>query len=376
MKNVFISYRRSDSQDITDRIYDYLVQAFGKDVIFKDVDNIDLGENFKNRIFSTIKNSSALIVIIGKDWLNAVDEKGYPRLNHNDDYVRIEIETAIANGIPVLPILVKNGTMPDRNFLPLSLQSICDINALNIRPDPDFRGDMNKLIARVAFLTGNRIKDNGKQKNILKVRVLISCIIFFALSGGIYFFSGGNFFEFGNDKNQGFNFKIRLLKNDTSAGLLNEGKVMLYTGNETKTADIQEGEVLFYNIPSRYNNKKVKISATIKDYTLDNPGEILLSKKEEPVDIKISRLSQPAFCEIRGSIINEKGNPVENAFIDFDSGLITGYTNQKGNFNLKIPLPSGTRVRLRILINNIVRFNENVTLSSDTPMNLKIGSKS
>jgi hypothetical protein len=35
--NVFISYRRKDSQDITDHIYEWLEREFGRDNIFKDV---------------------------------------------------------------------------------------------------------------------------------------------------------------------------------------------------------------------------------------------------------------------------------------------------------------------------------------------------
>jgi hypothetical protein len=45
--NIFISYRRSDSADITGRIYDRLVEEFGRDAIFKDVDSIPLGMDFK-----------------------------------------------------------------------------------------------------------------------------------------------------------------------------------------------------------------------------------------------------------------------------------------------------------------------------------------
>jgi hypothetical protein len=47
MSKIFISYRREDSADVTGRIYDRLVNVFGEDAIFKDVDSIPLGVNFK-----------------------------------------------------------------------------------------------------------------------------------------------------------------------------------------------------------------------------------------------------------------------------------------------------------------------------------------
>ena len=37
---VFISYRRADSQHVSDRIYEHLVERFGDDTVFKDVDSI------------------------------------------------------------------------------------------------------------------------------------------------------------------------------------------------------------------------------------------------------------------------------------------------------------------------------------------------
>lgn len=47
MAQIFISYRRFDSTAITGRIYDRLRQEFGKDAIFKDVDNIPAGRDFR-----------------------------------------------------------------------------------------------------------------------------------------------------------------------------------------------------------------------------------------------------------------------------------------------------------------------------------------
>jgi hypothetical protein len=45
--SIFISYRRDDSVDITGRIYDRLVQHFSRDTVFKDVDSIPLGIDFR-----------------------------------------------------------------------------------------------------------------------------------------------------------------------------------------------------------------------------------------------------------------------------------------------------------------------------------------
>ena len=43
MNNIFVSYRRSDSSDVTGRIFDQLKARFGEERLFKDVDSIPLG---------------------------------------------------------------------------------------------------------------------------------------------------------------------------------------------------------------------------------------------------------------------------------------------------------------------------------------------
>lgn len=47
MPRIFISYRRSDSQGITGRIYDRLVEKFGERSVFQDVDDIPPGVDFR-----------------------------------------------------------------------------------------------------------------------------------------------------------------------------------------------------------------------------------------------------------------------------------------------------------------------------------------
>jgi hypothetical protein len=44
MTKIFISYRRTDSQDVTGRIYDRLVAHFSQERVFKDVESIPAEE--------------------------------------------------------------------------------------------------------------------------------------------------------------------------------------------------------------------------------------------------------------------------------------------------------------------------------------------
>ncbi len=94
MSGIFISYRRSDSPDATGRIYDRLVTGFGKAQVF----------------------------------------------------VRIELETALARDIPVVPVLVGHAQLPVASELPGSLASLVFRQSIEVRPDPDFHNDATRLV--------------------------------------------------------------------------------------------------------------------------------------------------------------------------------------------------------------------------------------
>jgi hypothetical protein len=144
---IFVSYRRSDSADIVGRIYDRLVQEFGRDSIFKDVDSIPLGIDFKGYLDRTLSECNVLLAIIGDRWLDATDADGKRRLEDPDDFVRIEIESALEQGIAVIPLLVRGAQMPEEEDLPEGLKKLVYRNGIPIRPDPDFHRDMERLIS-------------------------------------------------------------------------------------------------------------------------------------------------------------------------------------------------------------------------------------
>lgn len=146
-KNIFISYRRSDSADIAGRIYDRLIEKYGKNPIFKDVDSIPLGVDFREHLGMTVSECNVLLAIIGDRWVDASDATGKKRLEDPADFVRIEIESALERGIPVIPLLVRGAQMPSEENLPSSLRKLTFRNGMQIRPDPDFHRDMDRLIS-------------------------------------------------------------------------------------------------------------------------------------------------------------------------------------------------------------------------------------
>jgi hypothetical protein len=152
MPIIFISYRRSDSQDVTGRIYDRLVGKFTPKQVFKDVDNIPLGVSFAMHIQQMIGKANVALVIIGPSWLTATDEQGRRRLDDPGDFVRVEVESALRAGMPVVPVLVANAAMPKVSELPKSMQKLVARNGIAVRPDPDFNNDIARLFSGIGHL--------------------------------------------------------------------------------------------------------------------------------------------------------------------------------------------------------------------------------
>ncbi len=146
MSKIFISYRRQDSRDITGRIYDRLLRHWEAERIFKDVDNIDPGEDYRDVIDREIAECALFLAVIGPSWLSAKKADGKRRLDDPSDMVRIELETALRRNQRVIPIIVGEGRMPEPEELPEPLQELADRHAFPVRPDPDFHRDMDRLV--------------------------------------------------------------------------------------------------------------------------------------------------------------------------------------------------------------------------------------
>lgn len=152
--NIFISYRRNETSDVTGRLYDRLIQQFGTGHIFKDVDSIPLGVDFKEYLDEVVSKCKVLIAVIGKNWLNAKTTNGQFSLEDARDFLRIEIESALKRNIPVIPALVQGARIPREDELPPSLKNLTYRNGIPIRSDPDFHKDVDRLISGLEKILG------------------------------------------------------------------------------------------------------------------------------------------------------------------------------------------------------------------------------
>jgi TIR domain len=142
---VFVSYRREGGGDAAGRLADRLVDRFGAERVFMDVDAIEPGMDYVDAITRAVSACAVLVAVIGPGWLTAADKRGR-RLDDPDDWVRVEVRTALARGVRVIPALVGGAHMPAREDLPSDLAGLARRNALRIRHE-SFRVDAGQLVA-------------------------------------------------------------------------------------------------------------------------------------------------------------------------------------------------------------------------------------
>lgn len=145
MSAIFLSYRRDDAAGHTGHLYEALCESFGDSNVFRDLDNIPAGTDFAKHIEESIGSCSAVIAIIGRNWLNAVDDKGRRRLDSPRDFVRMELRAALARDVRVVPVLVQGTAMPEAASLPTPLRKLVKVQALSLT-DAHWNLDVQRLV--------------------------------------------------------------------------------------------------------------------------------------------------------------------------------------------------------------------------------------
>jgi uncharacterized protein YjbI with pentapeptide repeats len=147
---IFLSYRRGDTAGAAAFLYDRLAAHFGHEQVFKDIDSLRPGDNFPGEIASTVASCDVLLAVIGQRWLTITDQHGARRLDDPGDFVRLEIETALAqDDVLVVPVLVDGARMPRDDELPASLIGLASRHARPLNASR-FDAHVEKLLKALA----------------------------------------------------------------------------------------------------------------------------------------------------------------------------------------------------------------------------------
>ena len=152
MAKIFLSYRREDSAGVAGRIYDRLRAHFGPDSVFIDVDSVPSGVDFPEYIESVLSHCDVFLAVIGPDWAGQINTGR--RIDNPEDWVRIEIEAALKQDLPVIPVLIDHTGMPSKADLPPSLVRLVRRNAVRVDQERDFHHHVDRLIRGIEFHLG------------------------------------------------------------------------------------------------------------------------------------------------------------------------------------------------------------------------------
>ena len=142
---VFLSYRRDDSSGHAGRLHDALLERLGPKSVFQDVANIDPGRDFTTAIERALEDCDAVLVVVGPDWLGVPGPPGQSRLEEPDDYVRLELATALSLNVPVVPVLVGGANLPTVAELPDDVAPLAHRQAVVLH-DENWHSDVEGLV--------------------------------------------------------------------------------------------------------------------------------------------------------------------------------------------------------------------------------------
>jgi TIR domain/Outer membrane lipoprotein len=139
---ILINYRRGDEPRFTSALHARLEAEFGRDNVLMDWEAyLDGGDSFPREVAAHVARGGMLLAVIGPRWVERL------AMRHGDpeDFVRIEIEAALASGKPAIPILVGGAGLPHAEQLPETIHGLVRRGAVSLRPD-SFEADCDELV--------------------------------------------------------------------------------------------------------------------------------------------------------------------------------------------------------------------------------------
>lgn len=178
-----MSYRREDSAAYAGRICDHLELVFGEDQIFLDVEDIRPGQNFARTLDERIADCAAFLAIIGPKWAEILQQR---LQEDHEDYVRHEIEAALARKATIIPVLVGGATTAQLANLPKSLEKFSLYEAAELN-DSTFKEDCTRLTAELASRAGIKREPSAGKSPLSKLAIWITAAaaVFLLLAIGV-----------------------------------------------------------------------------------------------------------------------------------------------------------------------------------------------
>jgi hypothetical protein len=399
---IVFSYRRADSAGLVRALHERLVHRLGANRIFLDVDTIAAGADFRSVLKDAVRRADALVVVIGKHWLETAE--GTRRLEDPDDVVRLEIATALEANVPVVPVLVDGATMPSRQQLPEPLRALADRNAVEVT-NRHFDADAGRLLATLApvppfpvlaaaiagagiiGLVFYAMRATAWSRYTVGLGLLAAipamalfpilkrtlpaagaarhlaaglCVATFALlfSGGLIVRAQGAATPFA--------LSIRLMA-PADGPALDSGQVTIEHEEDRLRSPIGPDRIAhFARVPGTARGRRVRIVPIVEGYRTDTTVATALAGEEIAVDLVVI----PVQTLVRGRVIDRGGRALANVQLEFGDGAIRAVSGADGSFTLTVPWKPGESVLLRAIRDGSVGYEQRVTIPASLPLDV------
>ncbi len=135
MQHIFICYRREDSQTIANYLKVKLENSSLRQV-FLDVTSLPYGSRWPTEIQNALERADYVLVLIGDKWLTCHNETdGRRRLDEEEDWVRLELKTALQITKTIIPVLIHPARMPAEKSLPDDIRGLTRCQAFTFDPN-------------------------------------------------------------------------------------------------------------------------------------------------------------------------------------------------------------------------------------------------
>lgn len=150
---VFLSYRRDDEPGFAQQLFHHLELALDEGTVFMDVKSIPAGQDWLQSVTNALVGSSVVLAILGPKWTELM--VNFQRLKESEtvDFVRHELSYAIGAGKPLIPVLVRGGSLPRADQLPEELRPMLLHQWRGLHSD-SFKQDSLALAEEIMKVTG------------------------------------------------------------------------------------------------------------------------------------------------------------------------------------------------------------------------------
>ena len=108
---IFVSYRRREDQWAVNHVRERLCAEFGSSNVFFDVESIDSGDDWKERLAREVAAASVVVMVYGRAW-EGPQPDGPRRIDNPNDIVRFELLEAQRGNKHIIPVVIDEQPPP------------------------------------------------------------------------------------------------------------------------------------------------------------------------------------------------------------------------------------------------------------------------